>query len=242
MGITSTLTKSATSLASSLLGTKAVILVNGLTTEQIPVQFNPSQYSIIDRSSYSQQTRRNDEEPSVSYNGKAFSTLNVTLFFNSAKFTTFSSVIKDMADSFFDMETEDITKTIDKITALTRIEGDNHQPPGVVFVWGSLQFAGMVESVGVNYTMFDKSGKPLRATVDLVIQGFNYAAGERNNPLQSPDRTKARTMTEDTNIWCMAEKEYGDVREWRRIADANGIMNPLDIPVGKVLKVPSIND
>ena len=28
----------------------------------------------------------------------------------------------------------------------------------------------------------------------------------------------------------------------RRIADANDIMNPLDIPVGKVLKVPSINE
>ena len=62
------------------------------------------------------------------------------------------------------------------------------------------------------------------------------------SPLLSPDRTKARTMTEDNNIWNIAEKEYGDVREWRRIAEANNIMNPLDIPVGTVLKVPSIND
>ena len=135
-----------------------------------------------------------------------------------------------------------MTKTINKISALTKIDGDKHQPPGCVFVWGSLQFAGFVESVGVTYTMFDKSGKPLRATADLSMNGFNSAVTEQKSPLLSPDRTKARTMTEDNNIWNLAEKEYGDVREWRRIADANDIMNPLDIPVGTVLKVPSIND
>ena len=90
--------------------------------------------------------------------------------------------------------------------------------------------------------MFDKSGKPLRALVDLKLKGFNGGASEMLSPLLSPDRTKARTMTEDNNIWNIAEKEYGDVREWRRIAEANNIMNPLDIPVGTVLKVPSIND
>ena len=88
----------------------------------------------------------------------------------------------------------------------------------------------------------DKSGKPLRATADLSMNGFNSAVTEQKSPLLSPDRTKARTMTEDNNIWNLAEKEYGDVREWRRIADANDIMNPLDIPVGTILKVPSINE
>ena len=137
---------------------------------------------------------------------------------------------------------KDITKTIDKITSLTVIDGDTHQPPGVVFVWGSLQFSGYADNVVVTYTMFDNMGKPLRAVVDLTLKGLNGASSEQKSPFMSPDRTKARTMTEDTNIWNMAEKEYGDVREWRRIADANGIMDPLDIPVGKVLRVPSINE
>ncbi len=240
MGLTSTLTNAATRAITSLVGSKAVIMVMGSTTEQIPVQFNPSQYSIVDRSSFSQQERNKDEEPVISYNGKGFSTLSVSLIFNSDEFFSISGTIKK-AEEILTGSGKDITTTINKITALTRIGGDKHEPPGCVFVWGSLQFAGFVESVGVTYTMFDKTGKPLRATADLVMKGFNYAAGERNSPLQSPDRTKARTMTEDTDIWSMAEKEYGSSREWRRIADANDVMNPLDIPIGTILKVPSIN-
>ena len=240
MGLTSTLTNAATRAITSLVGSKAVIMVMGSTTEQIPVQFNPSQYSIFYMLSFSQQERNKDEEPVISYNGKGFSTLSVSLIFNSDEFFSISGTIKK-AEEILTGSGKDITTTINKITALTRIDGDKHEPPGCVFVWGSLQFAGFVESVGVTYTMFDKTGKPLRATADLVMKGFNYAAGERNSPLQSPDRTKARTMTEDTDIWSMAEKEYGSSREWRRIADANDVMNPLDIPIGTILKVPSIN-
>ena len=74
------------------------------------------------------------------------------------------------------------------------------------------------------------------------MMGYTAVADERSSPLMSPDRTKAKTLTEDSSIFSIAEREYGDAREWRRIADANDIMNPLDIPVGKVLKVPSINE
>ncbi len=241
MGFTSTLTNAAVRAASSLMGSKAVLMVVGESVEQIPVQFNPSEYRITDTSVYSQQERRKEDEPVISFNGVSLSTLQVQLIFNSDEFLSIQSVTNSVKGLFSD-DQNDITKTINKISALTKIEGDVHQPPGCVFVWGSLQFAGYVQSVGVNYTMFDKSGKPLRALVDLTMRGFNEAAGERNSPFNSPDRTKARTMTEDISIWSLAEKEYGDPREWRRIADANDIMNPLDIPVGQILKVPSIND
>ena len=240
MGITSTLTNAAVSALNSLVGAKAVIFVQGDKVDQIPVQFNPSDYSITSNAAYSQQTRRKDNEPVVNYNGTALSKLRVKLIFNSDDFLSAGGLAKS-AEKLL-LGGDDMTKTINKISALTKIDGDKHQPPGCVFVWGSLQFAGFVESVGVTYTMFDKSGKPLRATADLSMNGFNSAVTEQKSPLLSPDRTKARTMTEDNNIWNLAEKEYGDVREWRRIADANDIMNPLDIPVGTVLKVPSIND
>ena len=242
MGFTSTLSKAAAGVVNSLKGSKAVLVVLTSVPEQIPVQFNPSEYRITDRSVYSQRSRRKKDEPAMTYNGGMYSTLEVTLFFNSDEFTSLSSVVKSAASMLMGDDGNDISKTIDKISALTKIDGDEHMPPGCMFVWGSLQFFGYVENVGVNYTMFDKSGKPLRAVVNLTMQGSTKANTERSSPLMSPDRTKARTMTEDSSIWCLAEKEYGDVREWRRIADANDILNPLDIPVGRVLKVPSIND
>ncbi|MBQ9382942.1 MAG: hypothetical protein IJT87_01775 [Ruminiclostridium sp.] len=241
MGFSSTLTNAAVKIAEKLRSEKATLVIQGDSTEQVPVQFNPSEYRITSRSEYSQKARRKKDEPVVSFNGNKLSTLNVKLYFDCDEVTSLSSVagaVKGLITG--ESDEKDITKTIDKITSLTRISGDNHMPPGVVFVWGSLMFSGYADNVAVTYTMFDKKGKPLRAIVDLTISGMNGASDERSSPFNSPDRTKARTLTEDSSIWSIAGKEYGDAREWRRIADANGIMNPLEIPVGTVLSVPAI--
>ncbi len=244
MGFSSAIAKAAVSVAEKLTSTKAVIVIDGSSAEQIPVQFNPSEYRIVDRSNFSQKERRNNNEPVVNYSGSPLSSLSVKLYFDSDEPVSVGSVA-DAAKNLISgksKEEQDITKTINKITALTRIDGDNHKPPGCVFVWGSLMFSGYAESVSVSYTMFDNKGKPLRAVVDLTMRGFNDPPEQRKSPFMSPDRTKARIMTEDNSIWNIAENEYGDVREWRRIADANNIDDPLSIPIGKVLKVPSIND
>lgn len=250
MGITSMLAKAAIPVAGAAVGNKAMIIAIGDGIDIIPVQFNPSQYSITDSAVYSQRERRKEDEPAVNYNGAMLSTLSAQLIFNSAEFTSVESIVNSINDTIKklldgdinEIDDGDITGKINRIANLTKIVGDKHQPPGCAFIWGSLLFLGYVESVGVTYTMFDSSGRPISAVVNLTMRGFNGAAGERGNPLLSPDRTKARVMTEDASIWQMAEKEYGDVREWRRIAESNDIMNPLDIPVGKVLRVPSINE
>ena len=242
MGFTSTLVGAATKIAEKLSSAKAMLIIAGASPEQVPVQFNPSEYKITERNSFSEKSRRKKDEPVVNFNGKPYAMLNVKLYFNSDEMTSMGGMAKGAVNALLGGGPTDITKTIDKISSLTAIDGESHQPPGVVFVWGSLQFIGYADSVVVTYTMFDNMGKPLRAVVDLTIKGSNGASSEKKSPLMSPDRTKARMLTEDTNIWNMAEHEYGDVREWRRIADANGVMNPLDIPVGKVLRVPSIND
>lgn len=241
MGIISAITKEVNRKPSVIDGKKALLIPeNG---QPIPVQFNPSQYTITDSAAYSQRERRKEDEPSVNYNGAVLSTLNVQLIFNSAVFPSIDSAVHAVGNFLRGEQDADITETIDKISELTRIDGEEHKPPFCVFVWGSLQFAGYVETVGVTYNMFDSSGKPLSAVVNLTMRGTNAAVGgERKSPFQSPDRTKARVMTEDANIWGIAEKEYGDAREWRRIAEANDVMNPLDIPIGKVLRVPSIDD
>lgn len=245
MGIVSMIAKAALGEAAGSDGNKAKIVItdeDGNETDSIPVQFNPSQYTITDRPVYSERARSKEDEPAVNYNGSQLSTLSVQLVFNSAEFTSVESVVGSVKSFLTGAEAKDITEMIDKITDLTRIDGDKHKPPNCTFVWGSLFFVGHVESVGVTYTMFDQSGKPISATVNLTMRGFNDPPSDRKSPKQSPDRSKSRIMTEDTNIWGMAAREYGDPGEWRRIAEANDIMNPLDIPVGTVLRVPSINE
>ena len=216
---------------------KAVLVIAGGKTKKVPVQFNPSEYRLSERTSFSERTRAKQTKPHENFKGKPEASLSVKLYFDSDESTAVFGEDGSKKD-----KNKDIPQTIEEIFSSTDIDGEKHRPPDVMFIWGSLQFSGHAESVVVTYTMFDNKGKPLRAVVDLTIKGERKDSKEQNSPYSSPDRTKARMMTEDTNIWNIAEKEYGDVREWRRIADANDIMNPLDVPVGKLLRVPAIED
>ena len=195
MGISSTLLKAAVSVAEKLSSEKAMLVIAGKSPEKLPVQFNPSEYKITERSSYTEKSRREKDEPVVNFSGRPMATMNVKLYFDCDDLTSLAGLASGAVAAITGGgEDKDITKTINK------------------------------------------------AKKAVTIAGYSGVLTEQKSPRMSPDRTKARTMTEDNNIWNMAQNEYGDVREWRRIADANGIMNPLDIPVGKVLRVPSINN
>lgn len=242
MGFSQTLKDYGKKLIGKFVGQNAAIIVNGDTSKPIMAQFNPAEYRIIERTEYSEEERRKENAPSVQFKGKPLSTLNVKLYFDCDVIPSVASAVTGAINFLTGKDSGGISETINKLLALTIIDGEGHEPPSVEFIWGSTDFIGYAESVAATYTMFDNKGKPLRAVVDLTLRGNNGFVSEKKSPLMSPDRTKARVMTEDSNIWNIARKEYGDVREWRRIADANGIMNPLDIPVGEVLRVPSIND
>ena len=226
--------QSLASKAISAFVTQKAIIVNMDTSVMIPVQFNPAEYSLIEGVQYTELQRQECDSPVINFAGGKTPRLKMTLYFDTYKIKT--SVL-DFA------EEEDVSEQVEKLAKLRMIIGKKaHRPPMVAFVWGSLQFSGLVKSVTSTYTMFAKSGKPLRAKVDVEFLGVSNddEVGSRLSPFASPDRTKIRVLSEDESLWNIAQKEYGDVGMWRCIAEANGIMDPLQIPVGTVLKVPAI--
>lgn len=88
--------------------------------------------------------------------------------------------------------------------------------------------------------MFTVEGVPVRAKMDLVIAEIYDAAKAVSSPPESPDRTKYRIVTDGMSLWKLAYKEYKNAERWREIAKANGLMNPLDIKTGQVLKLPAL--
>ncbi len=51
----------------------------------------------------------------------------------------------------------------------------------IIFVWNNMFFHGELISVSVNYTMFNKNGNPIKATVDLQIQQTNGNAAFKSD-------------------------------------------------------------
>lgn len=135
----------------------------------------------------------------------------------------------------------DVTLLTRQIIALTHIKGTLHRPPMVTFLWGSVTFKGVVTSVKQQFTMFLPIGIPVRAKLDVTFKSVNQTDFLRlMTPLESPDRTKFRTIKEGDQLWRLAEAEYGSADQWRVIAKANGISDPLDIHPGQVVKLPAL--
>lgn len=129
-----------------------------------------------------------------------------------------------------------------EIMQLVKFVSQSHQPPKVNFLWGTLDFVGMVESAVAQYTMFAPGGTPVQAKVTLVIVGEERAVIQQSaqQPNESPDRTKERTLAQGDQLWMIAGQEYDDPGQWKVIAQANGILNPRKLERAVVLKVPSI--
>ncbi len=136
---------------------------------------------------------------------------------------------------------EDVTERTSKFVQLLEIDADLHAPPPVEFRWGSFSFKAVVESLSQQFTMFNGAGKPVRATLSVSFKQYRPLSEQLEDPRRnSADKTKRRVLTADDSLWAMAAREYGNVREWRRIARANRVENPRALRSGTVLVLPPV--
>ncbi len=231
-------------LFSSSSGEKAVLYIEKASGQEasFSCQFNPDDFSISTRGKFTRTERKGEDEPIVQFMGGSASALQLKLYFDTStsyeiKSGIFAKPTKEKA--------KDASSYVRTLLGLVRIDGKLHRPPVVTFCWGSIQFGGIVESVDARFTQFEKGGMPVVAEVSMTLVAMDpNPSGQSEtvkiSPKESPDRSKCILLTEDSSIWDIAEKEYGDSSQWRRIAQANNILDPLSIPTGTLLRVPAI--
>ncbi|MBP1932265.1 CIS tube protein [Ammoniphilus resinae] len=203
---------------------KAMIMVHrGPITERIDVLFNPNEYMLDSSNQYSWQTIPGLSQPIAQFVSGEATTLTMELFFDSYEKGT------------------DVRKHTSKIVGLLDVDKDLHAPPLCKFVWGSLQFKGIIEKVSQKYTMFLESGIPVRATLTVTFKAVQSIKEQfKRIPRQSADRTKQRTVKQGDQLWRIAAEEYEDPGLWREIARANAIKNPKQLEPGTVIKIPRL--
>jgi hypothetical protein len=157
-------------------------------------------------------------------------------------------------DLFFD-STEDgtgdtakpVTTKTDRFYELVKIDPDTHAPPVLLFTWGGTAFPGaqrngfkcVMAGVRQQFTFFSPSGVPLRAKLTVDLREYKTLGEQlRQLKLRSADHTKADVVQAGDTITGIAYRAYGDPSEWRRIAEANGIEDPLALSPGAILRIP----
>lgn len=222
--------------------TKAKLIIEQETASKtIDVLFNPSEYQLTDSASYSEKKVPGLDGPIIQYISGDATELNVSLFLDTYVPKTPSLLPISIPGIGGGDNSTDVSEITREIAQATSISGDLHRPPKVTFQWGSLNFEGIITKVNHTYTMFTESGMPVRAKVNLTFKALiSHKDTRRKSPFESPDRTKYRTLKEGMQLWELAFAEYGDPDMWKVIAKENGIINPLNIKAGQIIKLPPI--
>ncbi|MBP8214624.1 MAG: hypothetical protein KAX66_04085 [Propionivibrio sp.] len=120
---------------------------------------------------------------------------------------------------------------------------DRYLPPAVSFAWGSFLFNGIVESIEENLEFFSPEGRPLRASLLLKliqprITAYRYGQSGAGNTAGAsvlggaPGTRPLTGATEGASLQAMAASA-GRADDWKAIASANGIEDPLRMQAGQ---------
>ncbi|SRR5436190_1039079 len=189
----------------------------------VPVMFNPPEYQIQKTNQFAEVGIPGLGSSLLQFVRGSAETLTLELFFDST----------DIG--------QDVRTFTAPVVAFTSLNARTHAPPRLMFIWGSLIFPCVLESVTQKFDYFGANGRPLRARLTVSLKGSDLLdkllAGV---PLESADRTKVRVIKTGDTLQGIAAQEYEDPRLWRVIAEANNVDNPLTARPGQSMIIPSL--
>lgn len=212
------------------------VLAGADRAKVISVLFNPTEYSFERTNSYKALPVPGLGTPLVQFvNGEA-DVLTMDLF------------LDDYTDpegptSRERKEAKPLLTRIRDLSHLLEIDRDLHAPPPVRFNWGPLEFTAVIEKLSRKVTMFHPDGTPARATLSVTFKEYRTLRRQLEEPRrESADKTKRRIVVGNDDLALIAYREYGDVREWVRIARGNDLDDPREIRPGDWLMLPPLEN
>ena len=195
-------------------------IINLETGEQIPVMFNPEEYTLDTGNTFAEIGIPGLQASPIQYVRGNLRTLKMELFFD-----TYEQKV-------------DVRKETRRISSLLDKNIISQAPPILLFSWGSLQFKCVLDSVGQNFTMFLSDGKPVRAKLSVNFKEFEPVEIEVERGLFIGPPT-VRNVVEGDTLSKIAGDSLGNPGDWREIAELNNIDDPFNLPPGQSLIIPS---
>ena len=139
------------------------------------------------------------------------------------------------------------SKTVAQLadSIMKAFHGAGRAPKFMKFSWGAVHLpeAAPIE-LAIRYAQFKPNGEPIRAFVDLELAQAkdNTTAFTGQNPTTRALRgMHVHRVKDGDSLPLIAYRHYGDATQWREIADANGISNPMKLRRGTELTIPRLS-
>lgn len=195
----------------------------------IEVQFNPTEYTLTKGAQIAEIAIPGIDSPILQFVRGQNQKLTLDLFFDATG--------SDMGEG-----AADVTKQTAPVYKLAKIDPDLHAIPRVRFIWGSLSFKAIVESIQQKIDLFSPAGNPLRATLSITFREYKSLEEQlKALNFQSADHTKRVTVKQGDTLLSIANEAYDDPGMWRPIAEANNLTNPRRLVPGSVLEIPPLD-
>jgi len=206
-----------------------------LNDKTIEVMFNPSEYTNTINVKW-----KGKEGKIPQFDGSNFGSLTIPLLFSTYEYG------KDVREDN-EVETGGAkrtihgTKRIAELSLPTDSGKQSKDPPTILFSWGKFNFKGKIEKVDQKFTIFLPDGTPARATVTITIKPVDNV--KEILKMQGVEACrKVRIVKEGDRLDIIAADELKDPHSWKKIAEANDIVDPLKFPgpedIGRVLIIP----
>jgi hypothetical protein len=214
-----------------ILDKDAIDATRGLT-EFIDVEFNPTEYTLSKGAQIAEIGIPGLDSPLLQFIRGQNEKLTLDLFLDTT------------ASGLGENGVTDVRTLTRSIYQLVKIQPKTHAPPRILFVWGSLSFKAIAESVTQKFTLFNPTGIPLRATLSVTFREYKTLTDQLAElNLQSPDQTKSRVVRQHDTLSLIAGEEYNDPSQWRLIALNNTqvLTSFRRLVPGTVLIIPPID-
>jgi len=123
--------------------------------------------------------------------------------------------------------------------------GNEPNPPTLRFSWGTAKFANfsaVLDSVSVTFSLFSEQGVPLRAKATVAFTEVPDEPGPQNPSSGGRAGRRTHVLRAGDSLHSIAQREYGKPAYWRGLAAANGLDDPMRVPVGTTILVPPAED
>jgi hypothetical protein len=124
------------------------------------------------------------------------------------------------------------------------MNGDTHQPHFLVVRWGkALNFPCRLKTLDITFTLFDRSGDPIRAELDVsFVYDESQETITRQAGKNSPDLTHIRTVKSGDTLPFLCKQIYGSSKHYLFIARANHLDDFRNLVPGQQISFPPLQN
>ena len=194
--------------------------------DSIECAFNPQSYTIAKSNVWTYKPTQGKDLPDPEFGGGLPMTYRLSL----------------LLDTSLDGPDKSVKDDANKL--MQAMHGNGSAPKFVTFSWGSVKLPKAAPmSISIQYAMFHPNGEPIRAFVDLELMQAEPTSpvGQAQNPTtRGTAGLRSHIVQGSDSLQSIAYETYQDATNWRPIAEANDIDDPLRIKRGTALTIPRL--